>query len=98
MSTSRTYVLIGPNIESQTHGQFLRPVPEWGIAPFVPGTSSLEIYEQGSLILDIADAAADTVVFRDRRRPRSIVRHSDAERNSRIRDAVRDMIKKLPKK
>jgi hypothetical protein len=92
------YVLIGPNIESQTHGQFLRPVPEWGIAPFAPGTSALEIYEQGSLILNIASAAQDKMVWRGSAKTEIDRQNSDKERNNRIRDAVRDMIKKLPNK
>lgn len=90
------YVLIGPNTSAQTMGQFLRPVPEWGVPPFAPATQSLEIYEQGTLILDIA--TADRVVWRGSAQAKIDRELSDPARNDRIRSAVRDMLKKFPPK
>jgi len=92
------YVLIGPNVAAQTMGQFVRPVPEWGLPPFAPATQSLEIYEQGTLILDVADAAADRMIWRGSARAEIDRQNSAAVRAERIRTAVRDMLKKFPAK
>jgi Domain of unknown function (DUF4136) len=90
------YVLVGPNINSQTMGQFLRPVPMWGLPPFAPATQSLEIYEQGSLILDIALASADSMIWRGSARAEIDRQKSDAARTQRIQDGVAEMLKKFP--
>ncbi len=92
------YVLVGPNIDSQTMGQFLRPVPMWGLPPFAPATQSLEIYEQGSLILDIALASADTMIWRGSARAEIDRQRSDAARAQKIQDGVAEMLKKFPPK
>lgn len=91
------YALIGPNIASQTMGQFLRPVPEWGLPPFAPATSSLEIYEQGTLILDIA-SAGDKMVWRGSASTEIDRQNGDAVRDRRIREGVQEMLKKFPPK
>jgi hypothetical protein len=90
------YVLIGPSMSTQTMGQFLRPVPEWGVPPFAPATQSLEIYEQGTLILDIA--AGDRVVWRGSAEAKIDRELGAAAREERIRSAVKEMLKKFPPK
>jgi Domain of unknown function (DUF4136) len=90
------YVLIGPGMTAQTMGQFLPAVPEWGIPPFTPATQALEIYEQGTLILDIA--GGDRVVWRGSARAEIDRQLDGAARDTRIETAVRDMLKKFPPK
>jgi len=92
------YVLVGPNINAQTVGQFVGSLPVWGLAPFAPSTQSLEIYEQGTLILDVASAKADSVIWRGSANAEIDRQNSDEVRDARIRDAVQDMLKKLPTK
>ena len=58
------YVLIGAGTTAQTMGQFLPAVPQWGIPPFDAGTSALEVYPQGTLIVDLSSPAAQTMVWR----------------------------------
>jgi len=92
------YVLIGPNADAQTMGQFLAPVPQWGLPPFAPATQSLEIYEQGTLIVDLASVAEDSVVWRGSASVEIDRQNSDSVRNARIRDGIQGMFKKLPRK
>jgi Domain of unknown function (DUF4136) len=92
------YLLVGPNIEAQTMGQFLRPVPEWGVPPFAPATQSLEIYEQGTLILDISAVDGERMVWRGSAQAEIDREKSAAARDDRIRTAVNDMLKKFPPK
>ena len=86
------------NIAAQTVGQFLRPVPEWGVPPFAPATQSLEIYEQGTLILDIAAAGADRMIWRGSAQAELDRQTSDTSRDERIRSVVKDMLKRFPPK
>jgi hypothetical protein len=92
------YVLLGANSSAQTVGQFLRPAPEWGVPPFAASTQSLEIYEQGTLILDMAAVAADRVIWRGSAQAKIDRQVSAASRDRRIRAAVDDMLKKFPPK
>lgn len=92
------YVLIGANTEAQVAGQFLAPVPAWGIAPFSPSTTSLEVYEQGTLILDLSAPSIKSMVWRGSAAARIDRQNSDAKRNEIIRGAIQDMFKKFPPK
>jgi hypothetical protein len=48
------YVLLTVGQSSQTLGQFLPSVAAWGLPPFPASTTSLEVIEQGSLVIDQA--------------------------------------------
>jgi len=90
------YLLIGPGMTAQTMGQFLPAVTEWAIPPFNAATQSLEIYEQGTLIVDIADH--DRVRWRGSAQAEIDRQLDGAKRDARIESAVRDMLKKFPPK
>jgi hypothetical protein len=90
------YLLIGPGMTAQTMGQFLPAVPEWGIPPFNAATQSLEIYEQGTLIVDLA--STDRVVWRASAQAEIERQLDGAARDTRIETAVREMFKKFPPK
>ena len=92
------YVLIGPGISAQTMGQFIAPVPEWGIPPFTPATSSIDMYEQGSLIVDLSAPSLGAMVWRGSAQAEIDRSRSASKREERIRDAVDDMFKKFPPK
>jgi Domain of unknown function (DUF4136) len=92
------YVLIGPGISAQTMGQFIAPVPEWGIPPFAPATSSIDMYEQGSLIVDLSSPSLGAMVWRGSAQAEIDRTRTPADREKRIRDAVDDMFKKFPPK
>jgi hypothetical protein len=92
------YVLIGAGASSQYMGQFLGNVAEWGMPPFPGATQSLEIYEQGSLIVDLVDPKQKAVVWRGIARAEVDRRMDDTARRKRIDDAIKDMLGKLPTK
>jgi len=92
------YVLIGPGISAQTMGQFIAPVPEWGIPPFAPATSSIDMYEQGSLIVDLSSPALGAMVWRGSAQAEIDRSRTPQHREKRIRDAVDDMFSKFPPK
>jgi hypothetical protein len=91
------FALISVSTSGQTLGQFLPGTVSWGLPPFDAVATSLKIYEQGSLVLDVMApdhkpmwrGVARAEVHRDR---------PDAERSKRIREAIGDLVAKFPPK
>ena len=92
------YVLIGAGTNAQVMGQFLPAVPQWGIPPFDASTSALEVYPQGTLIIDLSSPAAQAMVWRGSAQTEIDFQASEATREKRIRESVQDMFKKFPPK
>lgn len=90
------YVLITAGDSSQYMGQFISPTMEWGVPPFAGATQSLKIYEQGSLILDLSSPSLKSAVWRGIAKAEIERQRSEPQRDARIREAVREMIKKYP--
>jgi hypothetical protein len=91
-------LLLGPGTSAQVAGQFIAPVPEWGIVPFAAQTTSIEVYEQGTLIVDVASRARQKIVFRGSAESAIDRMRTPEARDKLIRDAILDMLKKLPTK
>jgi len=92
------YVLVTAGSSSQQMGQFLSPVPEWGLPYFAPSTTALSVFPQGSLMLDIAPRATNEVVWRGVAQAELKWDDSEARRAQHVRDAVQDLLKKFPPK
>src|SRR5262245_1079285 len=59
---AKYYLLLSTGTSAQELGQFLPATTQWGVPPFAPATQSLEVMNQGSLVLDLT--AKDMVVWR----------------------------------
>ncbi len=92
------YFLSGPNSEAQTRGQFIGAIPPWGVPDFEMTTTSLKIFEQGTLILDIIDAPKRQINWRGIVQAEVDRQATPAKREQRIREAMREMLKKFPPK
>jgi hypothetical protein len=92
------YVLVTAGSSSQVMGQFLAPVPEWGLPPFNASTSALSVFPQGSLILDITPSATGEVVWRGVARAELAWDDTEKKREEHVRNAVKDLLKKFPPK
>jgi hypothetical protein len=92
------YFLAGPSSESQYRGQFVGAIPPWGVPDFEMTTSSLKIFEQGTLILDIIDGPKRQIVWRGKADAEVNRQNSAAKRAERIREGIRDLLKKFPPK
>ena len=92
------YVLVRINQSAQVQGQFLPAVPEWGVPPFTPSTTSLTIYPVGTLIIDMADPARRSVVWRGSAARKIDVERPDEERRTILEHAIRDLLKRFPPK
>jgi hypothetical protein len=77
-------------------GQFLPPIAERGLPPFTPQTQSLTVAEQGSLVLDVS--ANDRVVWRGIAQAKMKIGEEPTRREARLREAVRDLLKRFPPK
>ena len=90
------YLLLTINTETQTVGQFLPSTVMWGLPPFAPATQSFKVMNRGSLVIDMN--AGDTVVWRGMAQA-ELAPNSDAKkREARLRDGVRDLLKRYPPK
>ena len=90
------YLLLTVGAAAQTMGQFLPPVSAWGIPPFSPSTSSLEVIEQGSIVLDLS--AKGQVVWRGVAQAKIQMGLEQEKRVALIREAVREVLKRYPPK
>lgn len=89
------YLLLTVGTNTQTMGQFLPTVANWGLPPFAPQTTSIEAIERGSFVLDIA--AKGAVVWRGIAEAQIQIGLEQAKRADVLRDAIRDVIRKVPK-
>jgi uncharacterized protein DUF4136 len=90
------YVLATVNQDSQYAGQFLPAVPEWGLPPFAPVTTSLSIYPVGTLIIDLTSPVRKAIVWRGAAKRKIDIERPDAERKVVLEQAIRDLVKKVP--
>lgn len=90
------YVLLATNMSAQTIGQFLPATVNWGLPIFPPATQSLKYMNAGSLVLDLS--AKGTVVWRGLADTKIAPDATDAKREAIVREAIRDLIKKIPAK
>ena len=90
------YVLITINQTGQTMGQFLPAVPYWGLPPFAPATQSLQMMNQGSLVLDLKTSSA--VVWRGVAQAQIKPDMDFKKREAMLREGVRDLLRRYPPK
>ncbi len=92
------YVLIGPNITSQYHGQFVGAIPEWGLPDFAMSTSALKIAVQGSLIVDLVSAKQKMIVWRGKADADLDKPKPPEQRVAVMNDVAKRMLEKFPPK
>jgi len=90
------YLLLSIEASSQTLGQFLPAVTQWGVPPYAPATQSLEMMNHGSLVLDMT--AKDVIVWRGVANAKIKRETEEPKREELIREAVRDLLKSFPPK
>ncbi len=96
--TMHYYLLVTVGSEAQVMGQFLPAVSDWGVPPFTAGTQSLSVITRGSLVLDALSPKLGRVVWRGVAQTDLDFAPSAAQRETIIREAVRDLVKRLPLK
>jgi len=92
------YVLVTLKQSAQYQGQFLAPVPQWGLPPFAPSTTALSIYPVGTLIIDMTSPAQKAIVWRGAAARKVDVERPHAERRQVLERAIRDLLKRFPPK
>jgi hypothetical protein len=90
------YLLLTMGESAQVMGQFLPGTTAWAMPPFAMSTQSLEMMNQGALVLDLS--ARDTVVWRGVARAKIKFDADQKRRESLLREAVRDLLRKYPPK
>jgi hypothetical protein len=88
------YLLLTTTASSQTMGDFLPATAAWGLPPFAPATQSLQVMNRGSLVIDFS--ANGTVVWRGLAQAQLKLDATDRQRESLLRESVRDLIRRYP--
>jgi hypothetical protein len=96
--TVRYYLLVTVGADAQAMGQFLPPTVNWGLPPFAPQTTSLDVVQRGTIVLDAKSTSLERVVWRGRGQSDIDQIQTDAKRNALINDVVRNIVKKFPVK
>ena len=89
------YLMLTYGQTTQTMGQFAG-ASAWALPPFLATTTSLEISPHGALAIDVSSAGK--VVWRGVAETKIKPDLSTPAREALLREAVRDLIKKLPQK
>jgi hypothetical protein len=92
------YVLATVQTSSQYMGQFIAPIPEWGVPPFAPVTTAVEIFPFGTLLIDITSPAKKAIVWRGSAQRKIDLERPDSERRAVLEKAIHDLIGKFPPK
>lgn len=90
------YLLLSTNMTAQTMGQFLPATAAWGLPPFAPATQSMQMMNQGSLVLDLK--VGTEVVWRGVAQAKISFDATDQKREALVREAIRDLLKRYPPK
>jgi hypothetical protein len=90
------YLLLTTNMNAQVIGQFLPAQTAWGLPPFLAATQSLEVMNQGSLVLDLS--ANSHVVWRGIAQAKIKMDADRKKREDLIREAARDLMNRYPPK
>jgi hypothetical protein len=91
------YVLLSANAHAETAEMFGATTPNWALPALAEPTTNLRFLEQGSLVLDISSTANRTVVWRGAAQAEIDRSRTEPERRARIQQAIKDLLKKLPK-
>jgi hypothetical protein len=91
------YLLVTYGNAAQQAGQFVPAVPEWGLPPFAPATTSYRVIQQGSLVIDATSPKVQRVVWRGVAQAEIDELRTDDERKRRIQEAVRDLVRRFPR-
>ena len=92
----RYFLLLTTNQTTQQIGQFLPGTVSWGLPPFQQTTQSLQVMNQGSLVIDLA--AKGNVVWRGVAQAKLKFDVDFKKREAILREAVRDLLRRFPPK
>lgn len=92
------YVFIATGSMSQQMGQFLPTNATYGLPLFMPQTTALEIYPQGSIVLDAYAPAGGSIVWRGIVQAKVEETITEAERIKRIQGFIKQLVSKFPEK
>jgi hypothetical protein len=90
------YLLLSTGASAQTMGQFLPSTTAWGLPPFVPATQSLQVMNQGSLVLDFSTNGK--VIWRGVAQAQIKLDTDDKKREALVREGVKDLLRRFPPK
>jgi hypothetical protein len=93
------YVFIATGSMSQQMGQFLPTNATYGLPLFMPQTTALEIYPQGTIVLDAYSPAGGTsIIWRGMVQAKVEEPITEEQRIKRIQGFIKQLVAKFPEK
>jgi len=90
------YLLVTLGSQSQQLGQFVNPNVVMQLPAFSGATTDFNVLQQASLVLDVISTARENTVWRAIAQAELNLDSNDEQRKARLRDAIHDMVQKLP--
>jgi hypothetical protein len=90
------YLLLSTSMSTQEMGQFLPSVAQWGLPPFTPQTTSFKVLNKGSLVIDLR--VKQDVAWRGVANAHLKLDIDDKKRESVLRQAIHDIVRRYPPK
>jgi Domain of unknown function (DUF4136) len=90
------YLLVTLGSQSQQLGQFVNPNVALRLPPFSGATTDFNVVQEASLVLDVISPAKENTVWRGIASAELNLDSNDDQRKARLRDAIHDLVKKLP--
>ena len=92
------YVFIATGSMSQQMGQFLPTNATYGLPLFMPQTTALEIYPQGTIVLDAYSPPGGAIIWRGMVQAKVEAPITEEERIKRIQGFIKQLVSKFPEK
>jgi hypothetical protein len=90
------YLLITATPWSQEMGEFAPSVVKWGLPPFTPQTTALEVVSVVTFLLDLAAPGREGLVWRGSAQTEIDLDQSVQQRAKTLDQAISDLFKKFP--
>jgi hypothetical protein len=91
------YVLISTNTNRSVIGQNVTAEMYWTVPMFAQATQGFEIFEEGSLVIDVSSPSTKALVWRGVAQAKIDRERTPAQRDTRLRDAISSLLGKFPK-
>jgi hypothetical protein len=91
------YLLISTSTNRSVVGQNVTAEMYWAVPMFAQATQGFEIFEEGSLVLDVSNPTTRSLVWRGVAQARIDRERKPAERDARLREAISSLLGKFPK-
>lgn len=90
------YAALAVNIDAAQLGSYYQYTTGWGVLVGTTATTSTEVYERGSIVVDVVSREANRAIWRGSAATRVNRENNLDKRVARLNEAIADMFEKFP--